>query len=185
MEDAGKKLKGCIWERCEGGMFWGFWSQKFLSEEEDCDRISKREKWASWWEEEGKRSYKARIYLLCTVRDPDGKRFSLIVHKGRGFIGGWQVLAEKLHHLGVDAKEIPKAKEHEGVVSSGPPQLNVMKKGEFCQAPLRSTSRRKENLSFAEVINPNIPTIGEPVRIEVGEENFKEGLGQLECCLVG
>ena len=30
-------------------------------------------------------SNKARTYLLCSVRDADGKRFSLVVREGRGF----------------------------------------------------------------------------------------------------
>ena len=59
VEDFGKKLKGCIWERCKGRTSWvrfgDFSLKKILLGVEDCDKISKREEWASGWEEEGRR----------------------------------------------------------------------------------------------------------------------------------
>ena len=86
VEDFGKKLKGCIWERCKGRTSWvrfgDFSLKKLLLGVEDCDKISKREECASGSEEEGRRfnlsrrSNKAGTYLLCSVRDVDEKRFS-------------------------------------------------------------------------------------------------------------
>ena len=78
---------------------------------EDCDKISRREEWASGWEEEGRRfspsqcSNKARTYLLCSVRDAGGKRLSLVVPEGRGLTSWWRLLVEKLRYLGVVARE--------------------------------------------------------------------------------
>ena len=39
--------------------------------------------------------------------------------------------------------------------------------------------------SYAEVVNPISVVGGESVCLEVGEEDFKDRLGQMECCLVG
>ena len=39
------------------------------------------------------------------MRDPDGKRFNLVVPEGRGLSSGWRMLAEKLRHLGMVARE--------------------------------------------------------------------------------
>lgn len=38
-------------------------------------------------------------FLLCSVLAEEAKRFLLIFPKGRGHLGGWFVLAEKLHSL--------------------------------------------------------------------------------------
>ena len=70
--------------------FGDFSLKKLLLGVEDYDKISRREDWAFGLEEEGRFSLsrcsnKARTYLLCSVRDADGKRFSLVVLEGRGF----------------------------------------------------------------------------------------------------
>ena len=44
---------------------------------------------------------------------------------------------------------------------------------------------KKEKLSYAEGVTPKLLACGEFVCIEVGEEDFKDRLGQMECCLVG
>ena len=43
---------------------------------------------------------------------------------------------------------------------------------------------KKEKQSYAEVVTPNSLAYGESVCKEVGED-FKDKLGQMECCLVG
>ena len=44
---------------------------------------------------------------------------------------------------------------------------------------------KKQKQSYAEVVTLNSLACGESVIIEVGEEDFKDRLGQMECCLVG
>ena len=44
---------------------------------------------------------------------------------------------------------------------------------------------KKEKQSYAEVVTPKSLDCGESVCIEVGEEDFKDRLGQMECYLVG
>ena len=44
---------------------------------------------------------------------------------------------------------------------------------------------KKEKQSYAEVVTPNLLACGESVCIEMGEEDIKDRLGQMECCLVG
>ena len=93
---------------------------------EDCDKFSRRENWASRWEEEGRRfilsrrsNQEAGTYLLCSVRDTSRKRFSIVVPKGRGLTSAWWLLAEKLQHLGVVVIEGPKARGFVGEASTG------------------------------------------------------------------
>ena len=93
---------------------------------EYCDKISRRENSASGWEEEGRRfilsqrSNNARTYLLCSVRDTSGKRFSIVVPEGRGLTNGWLLLAKKLRHLGIVVRDGSKVGDFVGEVSVGP-----------------------------------------------------------------
>ena len=43
-------------------------------------------------------------FLLCSVRDGEGKRHRLIFAEGKGSVRGWDLLVEKLRALGI--KEI-------------------------------------------------------------------------------
>ena len=82
---------------------------------ETCCKDEDLVRWSKAWEE-GERNFKlehrlngAGKYLFCSVVTEEVKRFSF---EGRGFHGGWAVLAEKLRSLGV----IPSV-EIRGVVS--------------------------------------------------------------------
>ena len=44
---------------------------------------------------------KVEQYLFCIVWDVEGKRFSLVFPKERGFVAGWKILSSKLRSLGV------------------------------------------------------------------------------------
>ena len=170
------KMQRTSWVRFED-----FSLKKLLLGVGDCDKISRREDWASGWEEEGRRfnqsrrSNKAGTYLLCSVRDAGGKRFSLVVPEGMGATSGWQLLAEKLRHLRVVAREGSKARGFVGEALSRPFQIinGAMMNG------------RKGKGSYVEVVTPFSFIGGESICVEVGEEDFKDKLGQMECCLVG
>ena len=59
IEEKGKKLRGCIWERCKGATSWVRFGdlslQHLLLGIEDCDKISRNQDWFAKWEEEGRR----------------------------------------------------------------------------------------------------------------------------------
>ena len=74
---------------------------------EDCCRDEGLERWSKGWVEGGKRfKLERRLneawrFLLCFVLAEEENRFSLVFPEGRGFHGGWSILAEKLRYLGV------------------------------------------------------------------------------------
>ncbi|RVX21574.1 hypothetical protein CK203_002339 [Vitis vinifera] len=84
-----------------------FWVKVFAWGVEACCREDKFGKVIKNWEEEGRkfrlelRANGAGRYILCSVRDLEAKRFSLVFPEGRGLIGGWVLLAEKLRSLGI------------------------------------------------------------------------------------
>ena len=48
-----------------------------------------------------RRLNEAGRFILCSVRDVEAKRFCFVFSEGRGILGGWVKLAEKLCSLGV------------------------------------------------------------------------------------
>ena len=59
-------------------------------------------------------------YVLCFVVDVEAKRFCLVFPEGKGVIGEWAILAEKLRALGIVTQ-----KEDKGVEAI---QINSKKK---------------------------------------------------------
>ena len=64
-------------------------------------------RWHKYWEEGGRKfklercSNEVGRFLFCIFVTEEAKRFSLIFPEGRGHLGGWVVLVEKLRSLGV------------------------------------------------------------------------------------
>ena len=56
-----------------------------------------------------RRSNKAGRFLLCEVRDGEGKKHSLIFPKGKDTKQGWDFLANKLEELGINDKQEEKS----------------------------------------------------------------------------
>ncbi|RVW55705.1 hypothetical protein CK203_085215 [Vitis vinifera] len=94
VEEVGGKLKGCIWERCKGISSWIRFGEAslrcLLDGVETCCREPNNRGWAIGWEE-GIRKYKlerrlnvAGSFILCSVRDSESKKFSLIFPEGKG-----------------------------------------------------------------------------------------------------
>ena len=105
-------------------------------------------------------------FLFCSVVIEEVKSFLLIFHKGRGFQGGWSILAEKIRNLGVISSD-----EFRGVVS-----------------PLKERSIQKERLvsgTYAEVIRKVSGVVGDAVWLQLGESEVKSREEQLRKCLVG
>ncbi|RVW40373.1 hypothetical protein CK203_092438 [Vitis vinifera] len=84
---------------------------------EECCREEKKGRLVKVWEEEGRkfrlerRVNGAGRYVLCSVVDVEAKRFCLVFPEGKGLIGGWAILAEKLRVLGIVTKKEDKGEE--------------------------------------------------------------------------
>ncbi|RVW48978.1 hypothetical protein CK203_081002 [Vitis vinifera] len=115
VEESGGKLKGCIWERSRGFESWirfGEASLRCLLEGvETCCREVDDQRWAIEWLE-GNRKFrmerrlnKAGRFILCSVRDMEAKRYSIIFPEGKGQASGWNSLAVRLRGLGVTPTE--------------------------------------------------------------------------------
>ena len=64
-------------------------------------------------------------FILCLVRDGEGKRHRLIFPEGKGLVKGWLLLEEKLHALGIketQGKIVTRrqAETCEGITKEGP-----------------------------------------------------------------
>ena len=115
VEEVTKGLRGCIWERRKGITSWirfgGHSLTRLLMGLEACVWTSSVPVWGNVWEEEGRRykmekgSNQAGSFIRCSVRDSGGKSYNLMFPKGKGVVGGWRILAEKLRQLGVRSSE--------------------------------------------------------------------------------
>lgn len=78
---------------------------------EECCREEKEGRFVTSWENEGRKFRLERKinrvgrFVLCSVLDLESKRFCLVFPKGKGLLGGWPILAEKLRFLGVVTRD--------------------------------------------------------------------------------
>lgn len=111
VEEARGELKGIIVERSRGFSSWirfGDLSlRRLLDGIEECCREEKEGRFVKVWEDE-ERKYRldrrvngAGRFVLCSVLDLESKRFCLVFPEGKGLLGRWVTLAEKLRSLGV------------------------------------------------------------------------------------
>ena len=111
INSSGGKLRGIIMERSKGFSNWirfgDYGLRSLLGGVEACCKEEKFRKVIKTWVEERRkfilelRANEAGRYIICSVRDMEAKRFSLVFPEGRGLIGGWVLLAEKLCSLGI------------------------------------------------------------------------------------
>ncbi|RVW54310.1 hypothetical protein CK203_068498 [Vitis vinifera] len=177
-EVAGERLKGIIVERSRGFTSWirfGSFSLRCLLEgvEACCRGVFKQGHAKSW--EDGGRRYKLEIraneagrYILCSVVDSDLKRFCLVFPEGKGVLGGWVLLAEKLRFLGVASWE--ESKGSAAFYGKG------CTDGEFV---------RKDKKSYVEAVNSRGKKLGEAVWLQLGEDEVSNERKFLGRCLVG
>ncbi|RVX07796.1 putative ribonuclease H protein [Vitis vinifera] len=171
-----------IMERSKGFSNWirfgEFGLRCLLGGVEACCREDKFGKVIKTWEEEGRkfrlelRANGAGRFILCSVRDLEAKRFSLVFPEGRGLIGGWVLIAEKLRSLGIHLLDENKA----GVGLVGAKEgrrVEEKKKGE------------ENTRSFVEVAKAKAGRIGDAVWIQLGGRALKGRDEQLGRCLVG
>ncbi|RVW47865.1 hypothetical protein CK203_092906 [Vitis vinifera] len=151
IEELGGRLKGCIWERSRGFESWirfGEASLRCLLEGvETCCREVDDQRWAIEWLEDNRkfrmerRLNKAGRFILCSVRDMEAKRYSIIFPEGKGQASGWNALAVRLRGLGVTPTE--------GLKISNVPEIPVKPKGVL---KVQWKEKGVEMKSFAEAV---------------------------------
>ena len=119
MEGVGRRKLFFIIEKSKGGISWIWFGDgslgSLLKGVNECRRKKVSDKWRLEWREE-KRSFslksranKAGRFLLCEVRDGEGKKHSLIFPEGKDKKKGWDNLANKLEELGINDKQEEKS----------------------------------------------------------------------------
>ena len=184
VEELGGKLKGCIWERCKGISSWIRFGEAslrcLLDGVETCCRESNNRGWAIGWEE-GNRKYKlerrlneAGRFILCSVRDFESKKFSLIFPEGKGQSLGWNLLAVRLRDLGVAPSGV-------FLAPKGLEDLTREKGG----SKVQWREKGVELKSYVDAVKISPRRVGQSVWLEVGEREVRERIDQLRQCLVG
>ena len=123
-----------------------------------------------------RRSNSACTLIRVSIRDFRLKRYCLIFPKGKGLLGGWKLLTEKLRGLGLRSRE--------GTGNSKRAMaMDLVEKG---VKPLISKGKRsKEPLSFGKIVESGHLAFSNAVRLTVREEDVRHRLGKLACSLVG
>ncbi|RVX09331.1 hypothetical protein CK203_015357 [Vitis vinifera] len=162
IEEIKGKLKGIIVERSRGFSSWislGGRGKK-VPVGEACKR--------------------GRKIRLCSVVDVEAKRFCLVFREGKGVIGGWAILAEKLRALGIVTK-----KEDKGVEAT---QINSKKKDATIDDEEERCSGKKkqgEKKSFLDVAKGPAGRVGEELWLQAGGRGLRRREEVLGRCLVG
>ena len=188
VEDVSKGLRGCIWERRKGVTSWikfkGHNLTRSLMGLEACVRASSVPVWGNAWEEEGRRyimekgSNQAGSFIRCLVRDLVGKSYNLMFPEGKGVVGGWRILAEKLRQLGVRSNE--ETQREEKFEKSQKEEKQRKSSTKPLPRLLKLTPR-----SFVEILKTKKTPLGKGVCVNVREDKVRERLDQLDRCLVG
>ena len=167
-------------ERSKGLSSWIKFGEKslnyLLEGVEDWCRGESSSRCLKVWEEEGRkfrlecRSNEAGMFLLCSVRDLEAKRFCLIFPKGKGLVGGWFLLAHKLWALGVSTLALSKGDL--GTSNFGKDGFSI--KG-----------KEKGNRVYAKVARVKTVELGDSLWVHVGDRDLLSREEQLSRCLVG
>ena len=102
--------------------------------------------------------------MFCIVRDAGNKRFSLAFPEGRGFVGGWKILASKLRSLGVSPLQWKGALLKNHLPSQASPSSSVVRD----TSPLR-----------------DCPAPRDAIWLEMEKETLDRNKELLGRCLVG
>ena len=185
VDGEGKKAKYFITERSRGtyrgfdfgeeGLF------NLLKNVEECRNASTPVSRSLVWREKGRlfrlecKENKDGRFLLCSLKDVDGKKHRLFFPEGRGFLNGWALLAEKLRGLGIKRQEeIPLSlikavpTKEEGKVRNGPSKVKVT-----CGGPPVVKARVEGNCKEDNT-----------VWVDVGDCGSGKALGLLQWCLI-
>ena len=179
IEEIRGKLRGVILERSKGFSSWIKFGEKSFSSllegvEEWCRGDSSSRRLKVW---EGGRKYRlecrsndAGRYLLCSVRDLEAKRFCLVFPEGKGLVGGWFMLAQKLTALGITNQA-----------------MRNIDLGTFTSVKddYRGKGKEKGEGVFPKAVRMETGELREALWVHVGERDLISREEQLSRCLVG
>ena len=177
-------------ERSRGLSFWIRFRvlslRKLLEGFEECCRKEKEGRMVKVWEEEGRKfKLERRVngagrYVLCSVVDVETKRFCLVFPKGKGLLGRWVILAEKLWALGVVTQEEAKT-EAALRVDSKTKVVTIEGKDEKCIGK----KVEGEKKTFVDVAKEPVGRLGDASWLQVGRRGLRGREEGLDQCLVG
>ena len=175
---SGERLKGIIVERNKGFTLWikfeNFSLCCLLEGVKACCRGKLVQRFVKSWEDGGRkfklesRANEVGRFLLCYVVDLEAKRYCLVFPEGKGILGGWVLLAEKLRSLGVLTRDEPR-----GVFA-------------YYRTGCRDWAfeGRAKN-SYVDAVKTREKILGEVVWLQLGEKDVLSGREFLDRCLVG
>ena len=169
VEGEGRRKQFFIIEKSKGGISWIRLGEGSLGTlwkgVNECCRKKAQEKWRTEWRE-GKRLFslesrenKAGCFLLCEVRDEEGKKHSLIFPEGKDKKKGWENLAYKLNELGMGVKKEDKS-------------------------TFQTTNIQKDRRSFADTVKSQSCRVN-TIWVDAGVSGSSSSWGKLENSLVG
>ena len=182
-EGKGKKAKWFITERSRGIVSWirfGIEGMvKLLMGVEECCRASVSAGRKFGWRENGRSFWleskvnNAGRFLLCSVTDGERKKHWLVFPKGRGFLNGWTILAEKIREMGFkpSQEDIPMR-----TVTAGP------SKGGGSRSKNIVTWGGKRALKDVEEGGSSRKNA---VWVDVGDCGYGKEAGSLQFCMIG
>lgn len=178
VEVIGERCRGIIVERSRGFTSWvrfGSLSLCCLLEGvEACCRGVFVQGLVKRWEDGGRRfklesrANEAGRFLLCSVVDLESRRYCLVFPEGKGILGGWVLLAEKLRSLGVMSRDEPRG----NAVSYGTGSTVGESKG-------------KAQKSYVDVVKSREKKVGETLWLQLGEKDISSERKLMDRCLVG
>ena len=136
----------------------GEFTQRFVKSWEDGSRKSKLEH----------RANEACRFLLCSMVDSKAKKYCLVFPEGKGILGGWVLLAEKLRSLGVSTRDEPR-------------EVFVFSRTESKVG----ASEGKVKNSYVNAVKTRVRRLGEVVWLQLEEKDVLSGRELLDRCLVG
>ena len=174
----GRDLRESLWKRAEVLLSWikfGNLSLCCLLEGvEACCRGVIVQGFVKSWEDGGRkfklesRANEAGRFLLCSMVDSESKRYCLVFLEGKGILGGWVLLAEKLRFLGVLTWDEPK-----GTTAF------------YGTGHTDGESEGKAKKSYVDVVKTGAKKLGEAVWLQLGEKDILSKRELLDRCLVG
>ena len=178
MDVFGEKLKGIIVERSKGLTSWiKFGSLSLCCLLEGVEAYCRGEfvqRFVKSWEDGGRkfklesRANEAGRFLLSFVVDSETKRHCLMFPKGKGIMGGWVFLAEKLRSLRVSTRDEPR-----GISTFYRTECRV------------GVSEGKAKNSYVDAVKTRVRRLGEAVWLQLGEKDVLSGREFLDRCMVG
>ena len=169
VEGVGRRKQFFIIEKSKGGISWVRFGEGSLGilwkGVNECCRKKVSDKWRIEWREEKRlfslesRENKAGCFLLCQVRDEEGKKHRIIFPEGKDKKKGWENLAYKLKELGISDEKEEKS-------------------------TLQAATIQKGRRSYADTVKSHETQVN-TIWVEAGDSDISSMWGKLKHSLVG